>query len=123
MRMIPAGPVQAGVEIVRKGASRRNGTLLNRRYAIEPRCLILQKAMPVKRGSLLRPHDLVCDSDLDGIAPISFDCWTGYLAIDHDHASVDAIRSLEASFDDEVIFTGHSCYWWLLVRVGIECGL
>ena len=77
----------------------------------------------MERGSLFRPSDLVCDSDLDFIAPVRFDCWTGYLAIDHDNASIDAVRSLEASFDDKIITTGHSCYWGLLVRVGIVCGL
>ncbi len=123
MRMIPAGPVQAGIERVRKGAARCNGTLLNGWHAIKPRCLILQKAMPVERGSLFGPGDLVGDSDFDVIAPIRFDCWPGDLAIDHDDTSIDPVRSFEAAFDDKIIFAGHSCYWWLLVRIGVECRL
>lgn len=121
MRVIPTGSVQAGQKRVRKAATRRNWTLLNGRHTIEPGCLRLQKAVPVERSSLIR--QVVCDCDLDRIAPICFDRWPGYLAVDHDDTSIEAVRSFEASFENEIISTGHPCWCALVVRVGIIRGL
>ena len=58
-RVIPAGSVQAGLDGVCEGASRRNGTMLNRWSTIKLRCPYLQKTMPVKNTSFFRPGDSV----------------------------------------------------------------
>ena len=119
VRVIPAGSVQAGLEGVCEDASRRNGILLNGWCTIKPPCLYLQKTMPVYSRSFFRTTDAIRDSDLDCIAPICLDCWSGSLGIDHYGAFSKFVRSFGASFKNEIISTGRCCSWGLLIRVDI----
>ncbi len=76
--------------------------------------------MPMDGGSL--PVDIICNSNLDCIAPIYFDCWPGYLVIDHDDTSIEAVRGLEASCNSEIEMTGLVCCRAILVRIGVVQG-
>ena len=120
MRVVPAGSVHVGLECICKAASGCNGTLLNGRHSVEPRCLFLQEAMPVDCGTLI--INIVCNGDLDRVPPIRLNSWPGYLAVDHDDTPVDAVRSFEASFDNEVVIPCHGCTPFTLVRVRVICG-
>ena len=120
MRVIPAGSECAGPERVRKRGPRCNGALLNGRHSIRPLCLFLEKAMPMDRGSL--PVDVIINSDLDRVAPIDIDCWPGYLIIDHDDTSVEAVRGLESSSNIESIILGVIRCWAIFIRVGVVQG-
>lgn len=80
--MIPRSTVEISLELVGERFARSDGTLFHARYTIHPWGLFLKKSMPVKRRPLLWSGNLIMNSDLDGIAPVCLNCWTGKLVID-----------------------------------------
>ena len=65
--------------------------------------------MPVERGSFFRTGDGIVDSDGDGVAPISFDCRTGKLAVDEEYIFLVAVWCYSTSCDCEFVGPRLSC--------------
>ena len=117
--MIPAGPVRIGDKAVRKTTSRGNRALAHRRNAIKPGThgtpqytlvMFLQHTMPVYRGTLFMQDstllfssrfDLIMNSNLKGVSPISCDIWPWEASINQDQAFIKAIGLEVASGDVE----------------------
>ena len=65
--------------------------------------------MPVERGSFFRTGNGIVDSDGDGVAPVSFDCRAGVLAVDEEYVFLVAVWCYSTSRDCELVGSPLSC--------------
>ena len=123
MGMIPGGAVEISIEGISKGLARGDRALLHRRNTVKPRRSFLQNTMPMDRGAFFRAGDIVGDSDLECISPISFDGRAREGTVDQEHAFVDAIGCKVSSSDLEVIGSDDTSHRWVFIGIGVGRGV
>lgn len=122
VRVVPRGSVQLGLELVRVALARGNRALVNTRDTILPRGSRLQETVPVKSGALLRASDVVVQSDLDRVAPVSLDRRSRVGTVDEEDGLLVSIRGDGAAADGEVVGSDDTCIGRRGVRIGISGG-
>lgn len=82
MRMVPRGTVKVSVEAVCECAIGWDRALADSGNTVHVLGSLLQNTMPVQSSSFGRAFDLVCDLDLDSIAPVCLNQRAWELVVD-----------------------------------------
>ena len=93
------------MEFIGERVFRGDRALAHARSTVCPRGVALQEAMPVNRRTLFRVAELIGDLNINGIAPVGFNRWTGKGIVDEKHTLVIAIRGQPRPGNGEFIVT------------------
>lgn len=120
--MIPGSSIQLSFKLVRVALARGDRALVNTRDAVLPRGSSLQETVPVKSGTLLRTSDVVVQSDLDRISPVSLNGRSRVGPVDEKDRLLISIRGNGAAADSKIVGSDDTCVGRRGVRIGISGG-
>lgn len=123
MRVIPRGSVQLSLKLVGVALARGNGALVDTGDTVLPWRASLQETMPMKRSALLRTGDVVVQSDLDSITPVTLNGRSRVCPIDEENTLLVSIRGYGATTDGKVVSANDTSVGRRIVWVGIGRGL